>query len=327
MRTLGSRRHNVTPTATAARGVRTAQSNLVTVTPARVRFYDVRSADGTRLRAWTNDAAGPVVLLCNGLGTNPHAWPSLTTADCGVRVISWNHRGTSGSDRPKDRSRVDLDAFVDDAIAVMDEAGVDHCVVMGWSAGVTIAFELAGRFPERVDGVFAVAGVPGNTLGTSLRPLLVPGVVAKPVMTAMAHVGRATGRLYAPITTGFPITTATANLMRWTHLVDPASDPRVVREVAQEILTTSPDWYAHLALGVAAHPRVSLSDVDVPVTMLAGTRDLLTSAQAMKSAAAKLSDVVFVEIDATHFIPFGAPDLVLAELKNVLKRVDARATG
>jgi hypothetical protein len=39
-----------------------------------LRFYDVVSADGTRLRAWTNDADGPTVLLCNGLGTSPYAW-------------------------------------------------------------------------------------------------------------------------------------------------------------------------------------------------------------------------------------------------------------
>ena len=50
-----------------------------------LRLYDVVSADGTRLRAWTNDAEGPTVLLCNGLGTSPYAWPALLRADCGVR--------------------------------------------------------------------------------------------------------------------------------------------------------------------------------------------------------------------------------------------------
>ena len=49
--------------------------------PQAPRFYDVRSADGTRLRAWTNDAEGPPVLLCNGLGTNPYAWPALLRPD------------------------------------------------------------------------------------------------------------------------------------------------------------------------------------------------------------------------------------------------------
>lgn len=294
----------------------------MTATTTRVRYYDVHSADGTRLRAWTNDAEGPTVLLCNGLGTNPHAWPSLTTPDCGVRIISWNHRGTGGSDRPKDRDRVDLDAFVDDALAVMDDAGVDRCVVMGWSAGVTVAFELAGRYPERVAGVFAVNGVPGNTLGTSLRPLHLPGPVARTLMVSLARVARTTGRHLSPITTGIPMTATAANVLRWARVVDRSSDPYVVRETVQEMLTTDPDWYANLALGIATHRRVSLSSIKVPVTMLAGTQDMLTSAQQMRSAAERLHDVVFIEIDATHFIPFGQPALVLAELKNVLKRVD-----
>ena len=55
-------------------------------------------------RAWTNDPDGaidgPTVVLCNGLGTGPWAWPALLRPDCGVRVVSWNHRGTGGSDRP-----------------------------------------------------------------------------------------------------------------------------------------------------------------------------------------------------------------------------------
>ena len=116
-----------------------------------LRFYDVTSADGTRLRAWTNDADGPTVLLCNGLGTNPYAWPALLRSDCGVRVISWNHRGVGGSDRPADRHRVDVDAFVEDAVAVLDDAEVDSCPPIGWSIGVNTAFELAVAAPRPGD--------------------------------------------------------------------------------------------------------------------------------------------------------------------------------
>ena len=39
---------------------------------------------------------------------------------------------------------------------------------MGWSMGVNTAFELALRHPERVTGIFAVAGVPGDTFATML---------------------------------------------------------------------------------------------------------------------------------------------------------------
>src|SRR5687767_11256726 len=126
-----------------------------------LRFYEVTSADGTKIEAWTNDADGPTVLLCNGLGTNPYAWPALLRADCGVRVLSWNHRGVGGSERPEDVNRVGIDAFVEDALAVLDDAGIEACVVAGWSIGVNTAFELAVRRPERVSGLFAVAGVPG----------------------------------------------------------------------------------------------------------------------------------------------------------------------
>ena len=157
-------------------------STLVTTPAAQLRYHDVTSQDGTRLRAWSNDADGPTVLLSNGLGTNPHAWPSLLQPDCGVHVIGWNHRGVGGSARPVD-GRVDLDAFVEDALAVMDDAGIESAVVASWSVGVTVAFELAVRHPERVLGILAVAGVPGNTFSTMLAPLRIPRIASRLAMT------------------------------------------------------------------------------------------------------------------------------------------------
>ena len=113
-----------------------------------LRYYTVTSGDGTELQAWTNDVDGPTVLLCNGLGTNPYSWPALLDPDCGVRVISWNHRGTGGSERPVDTEHVGIDAFAEDAIAVLDDAGIDACVLMGWSMGVNTMFEVAVTLPR-----------------------------------------------------------------------------------------------------------------------------------------------------------------------------------
>ena len=149
-----------------------------------VEFHHILSDDGTRLRAWTNDPLGridgPTVVLCNGLGVSPWCWPALLHADCGVRVISWNHRGTGGSARPKDPDRVGIEEFVEDALSVMDHFGVDRAVLMGWSMGVNTAFELALRQPERVTGIFAVAGVPGDTFATMLAPFRLPRVGGPP---------------------------------------------------------------------------------------------------------------------------------------------------
>ena len=49
----------------------------------------VSAPDGTVLRAWSNEGNGPAVLLCNGLGAPPQAWPGLVISDSGFRVVAW----------------------------------------------------------------------------------------------------------------------------------------------------------------------------------------------------------------------------------------------
>lgn len=289
-------------------------------TAALVRYYDVKSADGTRIRAWTNDADGPTVLLSNGLGTNPHAWPSLLRPDCGVHVVGWNHRGTGGSARPAD-GRVDLDSFIEDAVAVMDEAGIESAVVAGWSTGVTVAFELATRHPDRVLGILAVAGVPGNTFSTMLAPLRVPPVIARTVMVGVARSATITGHALAPLTRRLPWTNLTTDIVRRTHIIFPAADTAELRTLLQEFFTTHPAWYAKLALSVAEHARVSLSDIDIPVTFVAGRWDVLTGARDMLSASQRVRGSRYRELEATHFIPVEFPDVVLDELRQLLARV------
>lgn len=291
----------------------------MTASTGMVRFHDVRSADGTRLRAWTNGAEGPDVLVSNGLGTNPHSWPSLLRPDCGVHVVSWNHRGVGGSGRTE---RTDLDSMVEDAVAVLDDAGIDACVVASWSTGVTVAFELAHRFPERVTGILAVAGVPGNTFGTMLAPWHVPAVVARPVMVGLARLTTVTGHPLAPVTRRIPWTRTTTDLLRRLRIIDPSADTAELQAMVQEFFTTHPAWYARLALGVAEHERVPLSGLELPTTFVGGRRDLLSSSKAMRSAADRVRGSRYLELDATHFIPVEQPQIVLDELHALLARVD-----
>ena len=287
--------------------------------PDLLRFHDVTSADGTRLRAWTNDAEGPTVFLSNGLGTNPYAWPALLRPDCGVRVVSWNHRGVGGSARPAD-GRVDLDAFIEDAIAVMDDAGIESAVVPAWSAGVTIAFELANRHPERVKGILAVAGVPGDTFSTMLAQLRVPPPVANKLMVGISRLSTVTGHGLAPLTRRVPWTAATAALAQRSGIMLPGADTAEARRMLQEFFTTHPAWYARLALGVSKHARVSLSGIDVPVTFIAGRWDVLTGARDMRSASERVRGSRYREVESSHFIPLEQPEVVLDELKDLLRR-------
>ena len=290
--------------------------------PPHVRFYDVHSADGTRLRAWTNDADGPTVLISNGLGANPYTWPSLLHQDCGVRVVSWNHRGVGGSERPAS-GRANLDSYIEDAVAVMDHAGITSAVIPSWSHGVTIAFELAARHPERVDGILAVAGVPGDTFSTMLAPFRLPRPIAKQVMVNVTRAGYYGGHALAPIIKRIPWTNLSASAVQRIGFVSREAETDHLRIMLREFCTTDPRWYAHLALGVSQGARVRLSGIRVPVTFIAGKNDILTGARDMKTASQRIPDSKYIELRGTHFLPLEQPDLVRDEIHALLDKVAA----
>ena len=293
-----------------------------------VRYFDVVSADGTRLRAWTNDTDGsleaadaPVVLLCNGLGTNPYSWPSLLADECEVRVISWNHRGTGGSDRPEDPSRCGISEFVEDAAAVMDAVDIDACPLMGWSMGVNTMFEFAVAHPERVTGLFAVAGVPGETFSSMLAPLHIPRFVRAAITVNAARTMEFFGpalTLIAHRLTWGPIA---GELITHSGFMLPTPDVANTRRTIKELLSTPIDWYMHLAVATSSHRKVSLSKITVPTTLVAGRWDILASTHDMRTAAERIPDAEYVELRGSHFIPMEKPVEIYELLLRLLDRV------
>ncbi len=286
-----------------------------------LRYYPVESADGTVLQAWTNDVEGPTVLLCNGLGTNPYAWPSLLDPGCGVRVVSWNHRGTGGSERPADRQAVGIDSFAEDAIAVMDDAGIDACVLMGWSMGVNTMFEVAVRHPERVTGLYAVGGVPGDTFSSMLAPLRVPRGLRKPVTVNLTRVAMTVGRVVTPWSSQLAIGPRALALLTHSGFMAEVADEELSRRAVREFLTTPVEWYMHLAYHSSRHQRVSLRRIAVPTSFLAGKRDVLASATDMRTAAERIPHATYRVLRATHFLPMERPAEVHEELLALLARV------
>lgn len=288
-----------------------------------VRHYRVTSADGTVLEAWSNHVEGPTVLLCNGLGTNPYTWPALLRADCGVRVISWNHRGVCGSERPVDRDRVGQDIFVEDALAVLDDAGVDACPVVGWSIGVNTMFELAVTHPDRVTGLLAVAGVPGETFGSVLAPFGLPRPLRKPISVGIAHLLELGGGPLSAIASRLPVGPVAAQLISHSGFMLPVPDVPLAARAIKAFLSTPIDWYMHLARASSLHPRVSLSSIPVPTSFVAGTYDLLASSYDMRTAAERIPGATYVELSASHFIQMEKPSEVHDLLLELLDRVAA----
>ena len=287
-----------------------------------LRHYTVIAKDGTELRAWTNDVDGPTVLLCNGLGTNAYSWPALLDPDCGVRVISWHHRGTGGSGRPANRHHVGIEHFVEDALAVMDHAGIDACPVMGWSMGVNTAFELAYLHPHRVTGLFAVAGVPGGTFASMLAPLGVPRFARAAITVNVARVMGLLGKPASVVARRLPIGPVTGQVITHSGFMLPVPDVDLARRAVKEFLTTPIDWYMHLAVTTSRHVRVSLRGIKVPTTFAAGRWDVLASAEDMRTAAERIDGATYVRLDASHFVAMERPDEVHELLLDLLDQVD-----
>src|SRR3954447_12715789 len=290
-----------------------------------IAFHDVLSDDGTRLTAWTNDADGsidgPTVVLCNGLGTGPWAWPAFLRPDCGVRIVSWNHRGTGGSDRPEDPTHCGIEAFVEDTPSVMDHFGIDQAPVMGWSMGVNTMFELAFRHPERVTGLFAVAGVPGDTFATMLAPLRLPRLVARSLTVNVARALKVAGRVITPVSTRLPVGPRGIAVLSHSGFMFAVVDPEAAANAVREFLVTPIEWYMNLAIATSDHARVSLSKITVPTAFVAGHWDVLAGSRDMASAAARVDGATYVELDATHFIQMERPDELHALLLEFLDRI------
>ncbi|MCL2541610.1 MAG: alpha/beta hydrolase [Nocardioidaceae bacterium] len=293
---------------------------------AHLAFRDILSDDGTYLRAWTNDPDGlidgPTVVLCNGLGTNPYLWPKLLDPDCGVRVVSWNHRGVGGSDRPADPRNVEIQHFVEDGLSVMDHFGIERAVLMGWSMGVNTMFEMAYRHPERVSGLFAMCGVPGDTFATMLGPLHLPHFVARAVTVNACRIAKYAGWLATPVTTRLPIGDRAVRLISHSGLMFPVADPAATAVGLGEFLTTPVDWYAHLAISTSRHTRVSLSSIHVPCRFVAASWDVLAGARDMASAAARIEDADYIELRGSHFLQLEQPERIHELLLEFLAKVD-----
>ncbi len=111
------------------------------------------AADGTRLHYQVLGRPGAEpLLMIQGLGTDMSGWTLQRLAfSPRYRTIALDNRGAGRSDKPFGRYR--LEEMADDAVAVLDAAGVDRAHVMGASMGGAIAQLVALRRPERVQSL------------------------------------------------------------------------------------------------------------------------------------------------------------------------------
>jgi len=284
--------------------------------------FDYPSSDGTAIRGWRGDGDGIPVVLSNGLGTIPQAWPGLMSADSGYRVRTWYYRGTFGSQRPADLGRIRVEDHVDDMVALMDHESIDRALVACWSIGVNIAFEFTQRHPDRVAGLMAVAGVPGGTFGTMGGPWRIPRRLRHPLAVGAARALRAAGPVLTPLAHRIPVNDRVAWLLSHSGVMRPAARAEVLTPMLGEFLRQDWSWYMSLAVAAAEHASMDVSFVRCPTTLVAGEHDVMTSMHDVMSTAARIPGAQITVLPGSHFLPMEYPDLINTALAELAARSD-----
>jgi pimeloyl-ACP methyl ester carboxylesterase len=290
--------------------------------------FDFTSSDGTRVAGWRSEtdadgaAHGLPVVISNGLGTPPAAWPTIVRPDSGFRVATWYYRGTGGGERPRDATHIRIEDHVEDMLALMDHEGIDRALVACWSLGVNVGFEFARAHPDRVAGLIAVAGVPGGTFRAMFGPLRVPRRFRHGLGVAAARLGRRVGPQLSWVSAHIPLNRVTASVINHSGFVLPAAKPDRLIPALEEFRAHDFRWYFSLAVAAAEHEPMDLAFVTVPVTLVAGRYDVLTSMHDMVEAASRIPHAELHLLPGSHFLPLEFPDELALEVIRLAERTD-----
>ena len=110
---------------------------------------------GVSLHAWEWPGGAPPVLLLHGIGNYGRYWDFVADELGGAyRLVASDARGHGDSGKPP--SGYELDDFVRDAIAILDDRGIGRAVVVGHSMGGGHSVGLTVAHPDRVDALLLV---------------------------------------------------------------------------------------------------------------------------------------------------------------------------
>ena len=241
-----------------------------------------RASDGIRLHyEAVGRRSGPPVLLIQGLGADKHGWDLQRIALAPrYRTIALDNRGAGRSDKPF--TTYTLEQMADDAIAVLDHAGVESAHVVGASMGGAISQVLALKYPERVRSLTLACTACRHH---PWRRELLGEWAARATDTGMGSMS--------------------AEAARW--VIGPRSFRRVFPLIG---------WFGPLALGRPAHAFAAqvrailatddamadeLHKLDVPTLVMVGNQDILTPRGDSEELAERISGAELVVISgAAH---------------------------
>jgi len=232
------------------------------------------------------DLTGPAILFLNSLGTDLRMWHAvLEGLPASLRVLRLDTRGHG------------FDTLVEDAIAVLDRAGVDTAVIVGISLGGMMAKGLALKAQDRVSGL--VLSNTGPRMGSH-------------DMWAERMAAIRDGGLEA---------IADQILERW--FADPAAT--CAGGPWQSMLCRTPiDGYLGCCAALATADLTDrVAEIDCPTLVIGGSHDGASPPDLVRAGAERIARARYVEFDGIgHLPPIEAPGRFTDQLNTFLGEIN-----
>jgi pimeloyl-ACP methyl ester carboxylesterase len=293
----------------------------------------IESFDGTRLYARAygpNDGPGSSVasiVFAHGFVENHVIWHYLIRdlrADGRFHLVAYDARGHGNSGPAKGRdgtTAFDSHTLGADLAAVIDQATTGPVVVVGHSLGGMTALSrlvLERKERERVAGGVLV----NSTFTAELAGWRGKGTPANRSIELVGDLlRRAAGddaKRIDRVRTG--VSDAALLIARTIFGKDPS--PRHIAVGFHMFETTSSQTLAAAFDLADFDVHAQLSSIDVPMLIIAGSRDVLTPAFLSKEMAKHIPDAELVVLDGCgHMAPFERHDEVVAHIRKFAERV------
>lgn len=126
------------------------------------KVHETASFDGTVLR-YTRRGRGLPIVTCNGVANTTtffHYFEDYFSRM--AEVICWDYRGHGRSDVPADLNTFDIACYARDLLAVLDDAGIQKAVLVGFSMGSQVVLEFCRDNQDRVLALVPLNGPASN---------------------------------------------------------------------------------------------------------------------------------------------------------------------